>query len=155
MGLLDGLLKDAIGNAIGNALGGGNAAPAPPAGAAPAGGVQGLQLAQLALQFLQQIGGLQGLMNLFNKAGLADHVKSWISTGPNQPVSPSQLAQALGPDTLSQLGAQVGLDPAQVSAGLAQVLPSVVDGLTPTGQIPDNQQDLLGDGLKLLLSKLG
>jgi uncharacterized protein YidB (DUF937 family) len=157
MGLLDGLVKDALGSALGNMLGGNNnTAPAQAGGQPPAGGgLQGLQLAQLALQLLQQVGGLQGLLNLFNKAGLADQVKSWISTGGNQGVSPQQLSQAIGPNILEQLGGQFGLNADQVSSGLAQVLPNVVDQLTPSGEVPDNHHDLVSDGLKLLMSKLG
>ena len=89
-------------------------------------------------------------MSKFQQGGLGDVVQSWISTGPNLPISPEQLGQALGPDTLSQLGAG-GQD---LLGPLSQLLPQVVDGLTPGGQLPAGAGDL-GAVLGSLLGSAG
>jgi uncharacterized protein YidB (DUF937 family) len=89
---------------------------------------------------VQQNGGLEGLVAKFQQGGLGDVVQSWISTGPNLPISPDQLGQALGPDALQQLGAG-GQD---LLGPLSQLLPQVVDGLTPNGQLPAGGGDLAG-----------
>src|SRR4051794_5860553 len=81
-------------------------------------------------------GGLAGLVQSFNRGGLGTLVASWISTGQNLPISPEQLQQVLGQDKIAQIAQSVGLQPEQVSAHLSQLLPHLVDKVTPDGQIP-------------------
>lgn len=93
-------------------------------------------------------GGLGGLMEKFNQAGLGDVLQQWIATGPNPEISGEQLGQVLGGDMLGQIASQLGVDPGQAAGQLAQVLPGLIDGLTPSGQAPEggfgNAGDLLG-----------
>ena len=98
-------------------------------------------------------GGLAGLVRSFESQGLGNIVQSWISTGHNLPVSADQIASVLGNGQISQLAAKFGLAPDQVSAHLSQILPRIVDGLTPHGSIPAS--DALQEGLSVLRSKLG
>ena len=87
---------------------------------------------------LAQSGGLQGLLNKFTQAGHDDKVKSWVSTGDNQPIAPEQVRQVVGPDQISAIAAKLGVDPAQASELLAKFLPTAVDKLTPNGQVDPN-----------------
>ena len=93
-------------------------------------------------------GGLGGLVTKFQQSGLGDVVASWISSGQNMPVSADQLRGALGDDTLGQLARQSGGSQSDVLGQLTQLLPQVVDQLTPQGQLPQgglgNVSDLLG-----------
>ena len=91
-------------------------------------------------------------MNKFSQAGLGDVFSKWISTGPNPPVSPDQVQQALGADQIQSLAAKLGIDPARASEALAQHLPDVIDRLTPNGQIDPNAD--LEQGLTDLLPSL-
>lgn len=117
-----------------------------------AGGEGGLDLGQLQslagplLSQLQQSGGLDQVLGQLQDAGLGDAVQSWIGTGANQAVDPSAIADAVGPDQLQQLASQAGLSPEQASEGIAQLLPGLVNGMSPEGQLPDagSAQDLLG-----------
>ena len=106
---------------------------------------QNPQIQQLLKSLLSQMtaggsgGGqanLQGLVDQFNKAGLGDQVQSWLSGGPNQPVSAQQVQQALGTGTLDQAAAQAGIPPEQAAGDLAKVLPEVVNAASPQGQLP-------------------
>ena len=128
MGLLDGILSAA--------LGGSHTAGAAPAAPGAAGGLSADSLINIASQLLQQHGGVGGLVSAFNNAGLGGIVSSWVGTGANQPVSATQVSQVLGSGQLSQIAAQLGLNPGQASSVLAQFLPHVVDHLTPNGQLP-------------------
>ena len=56
-------------------------------------------------------GGLGGLLDKFTHAGAGDAAGSWVGSGANQPVSPDQVTQALGPDVISQIAAQLGISP--------------------------------------------
>jgi uncharacterized protein YidB (DUF937 family) len=81
-------------------------------------------------------GGLQGLVNQLDSAGLGDAVSSWVSTGQNAQVDPNQLGAALGPDTVNQLAGKSGLDVGALLPILAAALPTVIDAITPDGQVP-------------------
>ena len=133
MGLLDDLLKTGVSNAAGG------------------GQQQGMSLATGILEMFtaKQGGGLQGLVQSFAQKGLGDIVSSWVSTGPNLPVSAGQLQKALGSDAIGSLAQKAGVAPEAASSILAQVLPGIVDKLTPEGQIPEGG-NLLEQGLSLL-----
>jgi len=82
------------------------------------------------------LGGLGGLLNKLEQGGLGDQTKSWVGSGQNQPVSPSQLGQALGPSILKTVSQLTGLSEDDLTKQLSQVLPGVVNGLTPNGRLP-------------------
>ena len=85
---------------------------------------------------IQRSGGLDGLVGRLRQGGLEPQVDSWISTGPNDPVDPQQLGQALGPDTVQQLSAGSGIDIASLLPMLAMFLPQIIDMLTKNGSTP-------------------
>ena len=92
-------------------------------------------------------GGLGGLMEKFQQAGLGDVLGSWIGSGENRPISGDQISQALGPDTISDLVSKFGLN-GDAAGQLSQILPGLIDKLTPHGQAPSgglgNSTDLMG-----------
>ena len=100
------------------------------------GGIVGAEMATVVNGLIQKHGGLQGLVSEFEQKGLGATVKSWIGTGPNQPISPDQVHQALGPDTIAQMAAKFGLSPQELSQKLSQILPKAVDSMTPDGTLP-------------------
>lgn len=129
-----GLLDSVLGAVVGQTQAGGNS-----------------QLIQLVRRMLANDapgGGLAGLVEQFQRSGMADVVNSWISTGNNLPISADQLSNVLGPEALGQLAQQLGLSQGQAAAQLSDVLPQVVDQLTPGGQLPQEGlgelSDLLG-----------
>ncbi len=99
------------------------------------------------------VGGLNGLIAAFQKNGLGDIVNSWVGTGNNLPISPQQIQQGLGGDVLKQLAAQAGLSSDAAGNQLANLLPGLIDKLTPEGKLPDS--NLIEQGLNLLRGKLG
>lgn len=100
------------------------------------GGIVGGSMVAVVNNILEQHGGVQGVVSEFERNGLGQTVRSWVSTGPNQSVSPDDLHRVLGPDLLQQLAAKSGLSVQELTQKLAQVLPQAVDGLTPNGTIP-------------------
>lgn len=116
-------LMDQLGQAVGGMMGG-------------QGGQNSLlQVLTSLLGKDSAIGGLDGLVQAFQKNGLGDIVNSWVSTGQNLPVTPSQIEQGLGGDLLSQLAGKAGLSSGVASSQLAGLLPDLVDKLTPNGKI--------------------
>lgn len=138
MGFLDGILGSLAGSVLGGSQQGGG----------------GGQLVQLALQVLQQNGGLTGVLDKFRQSGLGKQADSWVSTGQNLPISPDQISQVLGGANLGDLAAKLGLPTGAASSGLAEMLPRIIDKLTPQGQVPEGHEDLVSQGLAML-GKLG
>jgi uncharacterized protein YidB (DUF937 family) len=81
-------------------------------------------------------GGLGEMVDRFKKNGVGDTADSWVTTGPNQSVTPEQLERALGPDTIDALTKQTGLSRDDILARLSRTLPEAVDKYTPDGRIP-------------------
>ncbi|HKE42628.1 MAG TPA: YidB family protein [Casimicrobiaceae bacterium] len=128
MGLLDGLL--------GGLMGGGTQGQSP--------------LVQVALQLIEQNGGLPGIISKFQHGGMGEEVGSWVGTGQNLPMTGNQLQEILGSGSIGQIAQQLGLSHGDASSNLAQVLPQIIDKLTPTGQIPADHGDMLAEALSAL-----
>lgn len=116
---------------VGKLLGGGGGQPDPAAtqqAGTPQSGDGGL------------LGGLGGLLGKLTEAGHGDTVDSWVKPGPNQPISPGSLGNALGSQTISDLARQAGISEDELLQQLSRVLPGVVDKVTPQGQMPSLDQ---------------
>ncbi len=134
-------LFDSIVGALGQAQGG-----TQPGGAQP-------DLANAVVGLLGN-GGLQDLVARFEQGGLGHVIGSWIGSGQNLPISADQLHQMLGSETIARLAQQLGLSHGDVAAQLSQLLPQVVDKITPQGQLPQGGLGSLGD-IGSLLGALG
>jgi len=101
------------------------------------GGVIGAEALSLVKGYLDKHGGLEGVVAEFEKTGFGQQVKSWISTGPNLPVTGDDIKNALGSEKVKELAASTGLPLDKVADYLAENLPKVIDKLTPEGTLPD------------------
>ncbi len=142
MGLLDSILGGALGGGAGGQANQGTAA-----------------LMQLALQLLagnagtgeRSGGGLMELLQQFQQAGLGAQADSWVSTGQNMPISPEQLMQVFGRGRVEQMAASTGMGVDQVSSGLSDLLPQLIDRVTPQGQVEEaGLQGALADLSRML-----
>lgn len=101
--------------------------------------------------------GLAGLVQKFQESGLSEVVASWVSTGPNLPVTAEQISQVFDHETVGRFAQSVGVDPQQAAGQIASLLPQVVDALTPDGQLPSGEgadlSGLLQKGLGGLLGR--
>jgi uncharacterized protein YidB (DUF937 family) len=95
-----------------------------------------------------QHGGLGGLLEKFNQAGLGDVANSWVGKGENVPISADQLSSVLGSGAIGDIASKLGVGQSEAGGLLAQVLPSLIDKLTPDGQAPagglGGAEDLMG-----------
>lgn len=126
-------LLDQIAGALGGQMGGGSGEN---------------QMLQLVMQLLQnQPGGLQGLIEQFTRAGLGSQAASWVGTGQNLPISADDLMKVFDGGQLQDMLSKFGMQQSEAMGGLAQMLPGVVDRLTPNGSVQD---DMVAQGLDLL-----
>jgi uncharacterized protein YidB (DUF937 family) len=82
------------------------------------------------------VGGLGDLIGRFTQGGMGDLIGSWIGHGQNAPISGDQLSNVLGSDAIGKIAAQLGLTHGEAAGQLSQMLPEVIDRLTPHGQAP-------------------
>lgn len=76
-------------------------------------------------------GELSEVIDKLKAGGLGGEVESWISSGPNQPITASEIESALGSEHIQQLAAKFGIPAGEVSSHLAQILPTLIDKLHP------------------------
>ena len=88
-------------------------------------------------ELIENAGGIEGLDLLFKQHGLGPQIASWIGNGPNEPISPQQLQAVVGTEPLQRVAQKLGLDTAETTSHLAQLLPLVIDKLTPGGTVPE------------------
>jgi uncharacterized protein YidB (DUF937 family) len=85
-------------------------------------------------------GGLDSILKDLERNGHGQAAQSWIGTGPNQSISPRDLENALGADTLDELSHRTGLTRSDLLSGFSEQLPELVDQLTPNGRLPTEQE---------------
>ncbi len=98
-------------------------------------------------------GGLNGLISQFKQKGLGDVISSWVGTDKNLPVSSDQIKNVLGNDTVKEMASKLGMDSNALTGQLSNLLPQVVDKLTPEGKVPEG--DILSKGMDILGGLLG
>jgi uncharacterized protein YidB (DUF937 family) len=162
MGLLDGLL----GNVLGAALGGNRAQTQTQdplssilgglTGGSGAGtGAGGNVMLQLALTMLQQNGGLESVLGKFRQAGMGAQADSWVSSGQNMNISPDQLQQVFGSGALNDIASQLGVSQNQAGSAVSQMLPELINQLTPQGQVTTESNDSIAEALESLSRSAG
>src|SRR5262252_380239 len=165
MGLLDDLLGSALGGGLGQ-QGGERPAQTPAAagggsnimmallpvvlsmlasrggGSQPGGGGLGGMLGQMLGGGTPSgtSGGLGGLLEQMQRAGSGDHAQSWVGSGQNMPIAPNAMGQIFGEKGLDEIARHANLTPQETSEGLSQLLPELVNHVTPGGQTPDFDQ---------------
>ncbi len=103
----------------------------------------GLLSALLAFIADPQKGGFGGFVDRFRNVGLEPLMNSWITKGDNVPLSNEQLESALGEDNIRDIADSAGVEKSLATTAMAGIIPSVVDQLTPEGELPD-ENSLLG-----------
>jgi uncharacterized protein YidB (DUF937 family) len=117
------------------------------------GGQQGQEGGVASVQrMISASGGLHGLTSKLSSKGMGKQVQSWVGTGANQPVTGTQVRQAMDPAHLQQMAKQAGMTPEETSDHVARALPELVNQATPHGQIPESDPFAKGlDSVKHML----
>jgi uncharacterized protein YidB (DUF937 family) len=85
-------------------------------------------------------GGLGDLLKQFQGAGKGEVADSWVGTGQNRPIAPTDLNKVLTPEQIEFLTARTGLSREELLAGLSEQLPKAIDHLTPDGRLPTPEE---------------
>ena len=87
------------------------------------------------------------------RTGFAEQADSWVGRGANKPISPDAMTQIFGRDGLEQISRQAGISEDEASRGLSELLPEVVDRMTPEGEVPD--PDALANSVDAFARRFG
>ena len=153
-------LGDLLGGLIGGGAGQGANGPADLGGMAGLGqggsgmGNKGsalmLLLLPLAMQWVQRNGGIGGVLERFQNKGYSQQAASWVSSGTNEELPPQAVSDVVGPEELSRLSQHLGVSQEDVSSGMAQILPEMMNQLTPQGRVPEDGDQVLNRGTSML-----
>lgn len=90
----------------------------------------------LVLAWIQKQGGIQGALDKLKGQGLSSQVEDWVSTGPgeNAQVNPEQVQQLFDDQDIEQVAKQAEAPKQDVYSAISQVLPQIIDSLTPQGE---------------------
>jgi len=128
-----------LGDILGGLLGGGSGgAPGTKAGGMNIGALA-MALTPLLAKFLSG-GGLSKVLSGAQASGLSDQASSWVGTGDNIPVSGQEIKNVVGDDAVKQVAQDAGISEDEAADVLAKVVPQVVSGLTPNGQVPSEDE---------------
>jgi uncharacterized protein YidB (DUF937 family) len=81
---------------------------------------------------------IESIVNTLKEKGLTETVSSWVGTGENHPINPDKIKEALGVHKIEELAAQAKMKVSEVPQALSNLLPQIIDKLTPDGKEPAN-----------------
>ena len=90
---------------------------------------------QAVWNWVQEQGGIEVLIQKFQQGGLGEVLSSWLSNGSNQPVSSGDIQSAFSNEDLQSLADKLGTDVNGASGTLSQLLPHLVDKISPQGEV--------------------
>jgi uncharacterized protein YidB (DUF937 family) len=109
-----------------------------------------VMLLPLAMRWIQRNGGMNAVLDKFRQKGLGGQAQSWMATGANQPIDGQSVEQVVGQDELRQMAQRLGVPEQQVAQAFAEIMPEMVDKLTPDGQLPHQADEVLDESRQAL-----
>jgi uncharacterized protein YidB (DUF937 family) len=81
---------------------------------------------------------------------MADQAASWVSTQSNAPLQPQDVLKVVSEDEMDEMAQKLGVPRDQVAQGLSQILPQVIDKVSPEGAVPHDADARMDSGLSQL-----
>jgi uncharacterized protein YidB (DUF937 family) len=123
-----------------------------PGGGRPYGNQTALlvMLLPLAMRWVQRNGGMNAVLDKFRQKGMTREAQSWMSTGENQPIDGQAVEQVVGQDELRQMAQRMGVPEQEVAQAFAEIMPEMVDKMTPEGRLPQEADEVLDESTRTL-----
>lgn len=132
-----------LGGLLGGILGGGGM------GGGRGGGNPMLRMLLPAVASLLANGGLKKVLSGLQANGKSAQADSWVAKGENQPVAGEDVRSAVGDEEIASIAEKLGVSKDEAADAVAQVLPDVVDQVSPNGELPaDDELESALDKLK-------
>lgn len=154
-GALGGMMGGSTGSALGGILGGLVAGRSSASQSqSPGGGMLLAMLLPLAMGWVQKNGGVGAVLDRFRQQGLGPQAASWVSTQPNAPLQTQDVNRVVGEEDIDAMAQKLGVPREQVAHGLSQILPQVIDKVSPAGAVPHDADQRVSSGMSQLQSAL-
>lgn len=111
-------------------------------------------LLPVALRWVERNGGLGAVLRRFRLQGYGPQARSWVAPGHNQQLDEHAIHEVVGQDELERISRDLGVPQHEVAEGFAEILPEVVDRLTPEGEVPAQADAVLEGGRQALEREL-
>lgn len=147
-GLGGGLGGAALGSVLGGMLGGRRSPMGVPAGRGMGSNRTALMLMllPLAMRWVQRNGGMGAVLDRFRQKGYGQQMQSWVATGDNQALDERAVEQVVGHQDLQEMAQRLGVPEEEVRQAFAEVMPEMVNQLTPDGRLDPQADDVLEEG---------
>lgn len=99
-----------------------------------------LALLPVVLAYIQKNGGLSGVLGKFSNNGMGNKAQSWVNNADNDGIDAGDIQRLFGEQEIQAACAQTGASESEVCQGIAELLPKVVNDLTPQGDLSTEQQ---------------
>ena len=109
-----------------------------------------VMLRPLAMRWVQKNGGMGAVLDRFRQQGLGKQAQSWVSTGPNDGIDERAVEQVVGSGELQQMAQRLGVPESEVAQAFAEIMPNMVDKLTPSGELPPEADDVIDESRQAL-----
>lgn len=123
-----------------------------PGGSRPYGNQTALlvMLLPLAMRWVQKNGGMNAVLDKFRQKGMTRQAQSWMSTGENQAIDEQSVEQVVGQQELREMAQRLGVPEQEVAQAFAEIMPEMVDKLTPDGQLPQEADEVIEESRQTL-----
>lgn len=109
-------------------------------------------LIPIILNWIQKNGGLSQSLSKLTQMGLGDQVNSWVGQGNNQNLDSQDVQKIFGTNEIEQVAQKAGCSQSEVSQGIADLLPQIINQFTPNGNLANHQA--MDSEIGEILSKL-
>jgi uncharacterized protein YidB (DUF937 family) len=150
-GMGGGLGGGALGSVLGGMLGGRRGG-----GLGGLGGVGGgrgallVMLLPLAMRWVQRNGGMGAVLKRFQQQGYGKQAQSWVATGDNEALDDRAVEEVVGREDLADMAQRLGVPETEVKQAFAEIMPQMVDQLSPQGDLPQQADEVLDEGVQTL-----
>nr|WP_317199101.1 YidB family protein [uncultured Psychrobacter sp.] len=98
-------------------------------------------LMPMVLSWIKRNGGLSGALSKITGMGHEQQARSWMSNSePNDNLDPNEIDRLFDSSEIQQVAASTGANETEVRQGLAELLPEVMNQLTPHGNLDDETE---------------
>ena len=145
-GMGGGLGGAALGSILGGMLAGRRGSAGMPMGRGGGGrGALLMLMLPMAMRWVQNNGGMGAVLKRFQQQGMNRQAQSWMGTGDNETIDEKAVEQIVGRDELAQMAQRLGVPEEEVAQAFAEIMPEMVNQLTPQGQLPAEADAVLED----------
>lgn len=109
-----------------------------------------MMLLPLAMRWVQRNGGMGAVLDKFKQKGFDRQAKSWVASGANDEIDEKAVEQVVGREELNAMAQRLDVPEEQVAQAFAEIMPEMVDKLSPEGQLPGEVDEVLDEGARTL-----